>query len=300
MSKPIEQDSMSMQSHLIEGTFGEKAVRSELFTLKKNPRLVVNLHAAFGTIHGSDLRYRRFAEFIKGEKLSNVVLFQSSRLETESGLTELQFKGKTLEQEVEDARRVITYYTANSDALFGVAPEKVELTLHGNSLGGLIALLLAGEFGQVANIVTVGTGLEGMTDSSGKPLLSEIPIFLKKIREGAGNFRGRAMVQFGSDDDVIVRKSFFELHRILGSEEKNKDICEFKGVNHSFTRLNGQPSTEPYDQVSRDLKSVLSGIIPGGMVFLTHESEHARRRAELEERTKGLVSAELHPLDPEN
>lgn len=65
------------------------------------------------------------------------------------------FRGKTFEDELADARSVLADMVANSQRDFGISGDELEITLHGNSLGGIIAFYLAAEFPQVKAVVTV-------------------------------------------------------------------------------------------------------------------------------------------------
>ncbi len=67
------------------------------------------------------------------------------------------FRGKTFEDELADARTVVADLVANSKRDFGVSANELEIALHGNSLGGIIAFYLASEFPQVKAVATVGT-----------------------------------------------------------------------------------------------------------------------------------------------
>lgn len=156
--------------------------------------VVVNLHGTYGNRRGSSGKYARFAESVVSSGLAHVVLYDSSRawgriIENAETYEQKQypFLGKTFDHEVEDAIRAIRYVQENCMGLFG--SDTIEITLQGNSLGGILAFYAAESLGGIHRIVTVGTGLRKFP--ADMPILSTFPpseTVLSKVGAFPGHF----------------------------------------------------------------------------------------------------------------
>lgn len=116
-------------------------------------------------MHGSSGKYAELAKDIAGHELASTMLYSSSRDWKRAGELDdsydskiATFQGKTFAEELEDARRVVADGISRARKRLAEG-EELEVTLNGNSLGGILAFYLAREFPEIKAIVTVGTGL---------------------------------------------------------------------------------------------------------------------------------------------
>lgn len=168
-----------------------------------------------------------------------------SRMET--------FRGKTFEDELADARTVIADLVANCERDFGVTSEELEITLHGNSLGGIIAFYLASEFPQVKAIATVGTGLR-LTPTD-IPILNTFPP-VEEVRAKLAVFKGKFLMQYGTEDDTFSQEAFVDLYAaVTGAEEKSS--LKYVGVDHPFKSVFGKKDSRVFAEVIRQASEYL-------------------------------------------
>ncbi|MFB0964736.1 MAG: hypothetical protein QMC36_03460 [Patescibacteria group bacterium] len=168
-----------------------------------------------------------------------------SRMET--------FRGKTFEDELADARTVVADLVANSERDFGMPSDELEITLHGNSLGGIIAFYLASEFPQVKAIATVGTGLRlAPTDV---PILNTFPP-AEEVREKFAAFKGKFLMQYGTEDDTFSQEAFVDLYAAAtGAEEKSS--LRYVGVDHPFKSVFGKKDSRVFAEVIKQASDYL-------------------------------------------
>ena len=155
------------------------------------------------------------------------------------------FRGKTFEDELADARAVVADMVTNSERDFGVPSDELEITFHGNSLGGIIAFYLASEFSQVKAIATVGTGLRlAPTDV---PILNTFPP-VEEVRAKLAAFKGKFHMQYGTEDDTFTQDAFADLYAaVTNAEEKTKR--EYVGVDHPFKSVFGKKDSRVFAEV---------------------------------------------------
>lgn len=238
--------------------FGGFPVELEVFPIKNNPQVLVNLHGTFGSRRWGDGNYARLAEGIQDESLASVVLYWSSRKPTETQwkLTydekQKLFEWKTFEQEVDDARNVLKHIVTNSNALFWVDAEKLEITLQWNSLWGILAFYVASEFPQVKNIVTVWTGLR--TEKWAVPILDTFPP-KEELLTKVWQFQGNYYMAYGTNDAVFSQEAFDALYQGV-TASRQKGFWKFLGVDHSFSGVDGVESSQPYEQVIENTKAL--------------------------------------------
>lgn len=178
------------------------------------------------------------------------------------------FRGKTFEDELADARTVISDLVSNSREYFKTAPETLKIVLHGNSLGGIIAFYLAAEFPQVTAIFTVGTGLR--LEPKDIPILSTFPK-AEDVRKMISEFRGDYVLECGTADDVFSQESFEDLFEAARPNAKRAFFLKYEGVDHSFKSVDGEKYPQVFDEVTERVISYLEGKAPesGKIVFDT-------------------------------
>lgn len=163
------------------------------------------------------------------------------------------FRGKTFEDELADARTVVADMVANSERDFGTPSDELEITFHGNSLGGIIAFYLAAEFPQVKAIATVGTGLRlAATDV---PILNTFPP-VDEVRAKLAAFKGKFLMQYGTEDDTFSQEAFSDLYAaVTGAEEKTS--LRYVGVDHPFKSVFGKKDSRVFAEVIKQASDYL-------------------------------------------
>ena len=202
----------------IAGAFRNEPILTEYYEVPNSSRLVINIHGTFGNMHGSSGKYAELAKEIAGSELAGTLLYSSSRDWEKSGQLDDSyaskieiFKGKTFADELEDARRAVR---AGIDTAMKTLPagKKLEVTLHGSSLGGILALYLAREFPEIRAIVSVGTGLR--TEPFDVPILDTIPSE-EELREVFASYDGKFLMQYGTLDDTFSEEAFESLFQAV-------------------------------------------------------------------------------------
>ncbi|GHW02630.1 hypothetical protein AGMMS50249_4160 [candidate division SR1 bacterium] len=256
----------------IEGSFGDKKIQMEIFPVRGNNKVLINIHGTFGTLHGGGDKYKNLAQKIQQSGIGNAVLFETSRNSFTTGESFEQkkqdFLCKTFQQELEDCKLVIKDLFSNSTEYFGVDSDLLQITLNGNSLGGILALFLAQQFSQIKNISTVGTGFLTNNDPN-TPILDDYPdeAELKKV---INEFKGNILLQYGTEDSIFTESNFLK----LSQELKNAEIgtIKFINVDHTFTQLDQSISTAPYEQIQRDISDLMDGKLVSGEIVLQNQT----------------------------
>lgn len=252
----------TQNNNVIDWTYWDKIINIKTFWIAWNNNIVINIHGTFGSMTWWNDKYINFAQNLQENWISNAVLYESSRknVEIDPNITDrykqkqAKFIGKTFENELEDARRVLQFITNNSLELFLIPKDKIQITLTGNSLWGIIAFYLASEFHEVSNIVTVGTGLR--IEMRDVPILDTFPFnweedfFIKQ-------FRWKYIMIRGTEDDVFDEKSFMNLYNLVWTEEENKESITLVWVDHTFGKINWEKSELPYKEVYKAVSKLL-------------------------------------------
>ncbi|MCH2188769.1 alpha/beta hydrolase [Candidatus Gracilibacteria bacterium] len=255
------------QKTQLKGSYGDKVIAVSHFPVPGNNKVVINIHGTYGSGTGSNNKYLNFSGQLQQDEIANSIMYKSSRVEMEDDANlgkyenkQRKFVGKTFSDELEDAKRVLVDTIKNSQERFGVPPEELEITLNGNSLGGIIAFYLASEFPQIKNISTVGTGFR--KEKTNIPILNTFPEadeLSKKIKD----FSGKFMMHYGSEDNVFTPDSFRELYE--GATSAEKSFVHLVGVDHSFGKVGGETSEEPYKHIYSNVsRLVKEGILSSG------------------------------------
>jgi dienelactone hydrolase len=272
----LNEKSVSIVQHTLESTFANNPIPVEVHAIKANKRVVVNIHGAFGGMYGSG-KYKSLASELTKRGTASVVLYQSARHSKQTH-TE-PFEGKTFQHEVEDAKKVVQYLLTNAQELFGTDSTELEVTINGNSLGGMIAVVIAPEFYQIKNLSTVGAG-SFSTNNEG-PLLGSKPE-QKEIQDILKSYRGKLLVQVGTRDYVIplaASKDFIQQRNV-----ERAVLCSFKDVDHTFKKVRGEESSMPYQQVIRNIQSLIQdNLIVGGEVSFLEKINDKKNKKLYEE-----------------
>lgn len=283
----------------LPGSFKNQNVKVERLSVPGSNRVFVNLHGTYGIMHGNSGKYGELARTVAEGKLANAVVYSTSRdwemTEKSDGSYEARmesFRGKTFEDELADARAVIADLVANSQRDFGVPAEELEITLHGNSLGGIIAFYLAAEFPQVKAIATVGTGLRlAATDV---PILSTFPA-AEEVRAKLAAFKGKYLMQYGTEDDVFSQEAFQDLYSSVTGAEEKSSLC-YVGVDHPFKSVDGEKSSEVFAKVIEQATEYLkTGRFASGTLLFDTPSELEAIVKKYEKLTAALVESTGNP-----
>ena len=281
----------------IVGAFQNEPISIEHYEVPGSNKLVINLHGTFGNMHGSSGKYQDFATDISWNELAHAVLYSSSRDWTKAKKLDDSyeskiaiFQGKTFTEELEDARRVVSESIRRlKDSLSEGA--KIEVTLNGNSLGGILAFYLAQEFPEIQAIVSVGTGLR--TEMWSVPILSTFPD-IDSLKEVLSAYTGKFLMQFGTNDNIFSEKSFEALFQAVWTEQKS--YVRYIWVDHSFKSVNGESSEKIYQTATDQLKYLLqTGELIQGELRLDTPSQTKALEARYAQMTNDLVALTGNP-----
>lgn len=287
-------DALPSKLQSIEGSFNGHSMNIELFPVAGSKKLFINLHGTFWARRGSTGKYGNLANEIQEAWLANVMLYDTSRdwskvAEYPANYEEKQapFVGKTFDQELEDARRAIQYALDNSKHMLWVSSDELEITLHGNSLGGSLSFFLASEFPQVKNIITVGTWLR--SQKWDVPVLDTFPdkeIVIEKL----GKFQWNYYMAYGTKDEVYSQEAFDEFYKNI-KNASSKWFGKFIGVDHNFSKKDGMKNDEAFSQIIANAKKFLQqGDIPTTEVNLSDNTDTSKVLIErIHERLEGIV-----------
>ncbi len=233
----------------LEGIFWEKIIPVKIFLSKNNKNLIFNIHGVYSS--ADDATHNRFAKHIAEWWIANIILFGTSRknIPYDNNLTPKEnginnFVGKTFENELADARIVFSHILENCEKFFKIPKEELNIIVNGNSLGGTLAFYLAAEFPEIHQISTVGTGLRKAQWNF--PIIDTFPE-LNEYKKILKNFRGKYLMHESGDDNKFSPEQFDEFFETIGATEKHR--IYYPWVNHPFTRIQGENSEIPYNQV---------------------------------------------------
>lgn len=243
----------------LEWSYWDKDISVSHFPVLWNNKVVINIHWTYGSGTGSNNKYLNFSEQLQKDEVASSVMYKSSRVEMEDDETlwryenkQRKFVWKTFSDELEDARRVLVDTIQNSENRFWVSPNELEITLNGNSLGGIIAFYLANEFPQVKNISTVGTWFR--KEQTNIPILDTFPE-AEELSEQLKGFKWNFMMHYGSEDNVFSPESFRELYE--GAENAEKSFIHLIWVDHGFWKVWGDVSKKPYQEVYSSISTLV-------------------------------------------
>lgn len=247
-------EKLTPKTHQIEWVYWDKIIKMNTFKVPNNNKIIINIHGTFWSMNWWNNKYLNFAQNLQNDEVANVVLYESSRknIEIDSTITDrykqkqAKFIWKTFTDELEDARRVLKDIIKNSQELFWIENENLEITLNGNSLWWILAFYLAKEFPQVKTIVSVWTWLR--LEIKDVPILDTFPD-IDELKEVLQAYNGKYVSYYWTEDDVFTKQSFFDLINLVWSEQKDKSQIEMIWVDHTFWKIAWEESPIPYKQV---------------------------------------------------
>ncbi len=258
---------MTIRSLCSQGFFGDEEVRLHFYgeDAGGSAPLFVILHGVHGSMSPVDEnKYGFIAKTLAGEGYV-ACLAESSRLRRDKesfGMDRVSwamsaFRGKTFAMEVCDAFSALDRASAEHPGR--------PVVLWGFSLGGLIAVILAGkETGSFSR--QLGVALAAPTDvsalvisGSGDRIRTEastdltLPVLdtmgSSEIVHNAASKVSLlfALLFYGGRDETFDEESSRRIFRSLRLEDGKKEFHILPGVDHSFRTVNGVPSTEPLE-----------------------------------------------------
>ena len=285
-------DAISLVKSEITGAFRGEPIAVEYYEVPKSNKLVVNIHGTFGEMHWSTGKYSDFARSIVEQELASTVLYSSSRdwkkareLDKSYESKIATFQGKTFSDELEDARRVVREVISQAKKNLPEW-EILEVTLHGNSLGGILAFYLAQEFSEISGIISVWTGLR--TERWSVPILDTIPN-VEELRKILWMYVGKFIMQYWTLDDTFSEEAFQTFYEAVWTQQKSS--IEYTWVDHWFKTINGEASEKVFQTVTHQLIQYLeTAELSGGSISLETPSEGIKLQRKYADLTKRLVA----------
>jgi hypothetical protein len=210
----------------------------------KSVTIFVNgLYGVFDPTEKTDKLNILIKKLVEGD-ITNCVSYNSSRdFEFDSTLEYREridaFKDKTFLQELEDLKDVVGWVTGNCEKIFGIKREELVLNIHGNSLGGTLAILLCDFFPSIKKISLCGSGCG--TNGSTKSIMSTI-IDEEDILKSVGLFEGDLLLLQGGEDTTVPQESGLKI--LNYAIKANKIHIVVPGVNHNFSKIWGIENDE--------------------------------------------------------
>ena len=262
---------MKIKSKIALGSFGDREVR--LYFLEDEPEEKMPLYVLYHGVHGwaqpkESNKYGYLASAL-ARKGAVVCITENSRLRRDretfgldrTAWAHAAFTGKTFSMEIYDACSAL----AEAQKIY---PGRKTI-LWGFSLGGLIALLMAGketerytrETGLPEPVLSVPHGLvvSGSGDETVKPNTKNpaLPILdtmgeksvLLRASSGAGAL-SFALFFYGSRDGTFTEESSRRLFRPIPLPAERKEFHIIQGAEHSFKTVDDLPSVKPLEEMT--------------------------------------------------
>lgn len=240
-------------------SFWDKELKTVIFPLKWSKKLVLNIHWLYWEMQWGWNKYFNFAKKIQENEIANSVIYGSSRIEREYDENlekfenkKIKFVWKKFEDELIDATTVINYLLENSENLFWVKSEELEITLNWNSLWWMISFFMADKFNQVKNISTVWTW--AYLDLWKIPVIDTL-VSKEELLEKVKKFKWKFLFNEASDDHIFTKDAYNDFFNASQSEEKSRTL--FSEVDHSFKILNWEKSEIPYNKIFENVANLV-------------------------------------------
>ncbi len=231
----------------IKGNY--KSFTKLIVTKSKQPttNILFQIHGAYGITGDKGSKSRYLNNKIIKSGMAHSVQFSSSRdwsvYSIEGRNTQiLAFENKTFQQEAADICDAIHLILDQSNELFGIKRDDVNLWVLANSIGGTVLSTLSGILPKIKKIVLCGSGIG--SSSSTKPILSTCPP-KEVLRESAKKFQGEILLLQGSLDDIVPLSAQDELLEAYTNADSHKKVIE--GAGHSFKHFFPAYATEILD-----------------------------------------------------
>ena len=169
---------------------------------------VQGLYGVFSMAEIGD-KINLLSEKLIADNISHCVNYNSSRDFSFTSETEYEermraFSEKTFHQELDDLKKVLSWTIDNSKKIFGIEKDNLVLNIHGNSIGGTLAILLKEFFRKIRKISLCGSGCG--TNGSTKPILSSHPAE-ETVLDSIKTFTGELFLLQGGEDTKVPKES---------------------------------------------------------------------------------------------
>lgn len=231
----------------IPGALGSIKIWSKKGSDTTKTALILH-HGAFEKGSGDNNRYHRLLSHLQTllKEKPHIISYQTSRLDipepkwAEFGTSqywqqkesywEKAFAGKTFDDELKDIQSVYHYLLNNDHNQFSIDT----IWSIGFSLGGTLALLLAGQTPQVQKICIFGSALS--TKRATLPVLQAYwP--KEKIIASIKSFNGSLKIFQGMEDTIVPQTDILALFEQM-AEVEEISLTRLAGVNHMFSANN--------------------------------------------------------------
>lgn len=236
-----------MEKITLNGSYHNKPLN--IFVSKTNMSvnsITIFVHGLYGTFDPTENtdKVNMLVKRLTNEDITHCINYNSSRdfqyaLATDYDKRNQAFKEKTFLQELNDLKIIVDWTINNSERVFGIKKNNLTLNIHGNSLGGTLAVLLNGFFPMINKISLCGSGCG--TNESVKPILST---HFKEddILKSVSLYSGKLLLLQGSEDTTVPRESGMKiLDRAIYA---NKQYVIVPGANHNFSKIDGKENGE--------------------------------------------------------
>ncbi len=263
---------MKVETKTAPGSFGDREVH--LFFLREKAEEQKPLYVLYHGVHGwaqpSESNKYGFLASGLARKGAVVCIAENSRLRRDresfgldrTSWAHAAFSGKTFSMEVFDACSAL----AEAQKMY---PDK-KTVLWGFSLGGLIALLMAGgetgEFTKTLGALPAptwkrpeGLAVSGSGDETAKPKTGTLPLpvldtlgeksLLHRASSGADAL-SFALFFYGSRDGTFTEESSRRLFRLIPLPDGRKEFHIMPGADHSFRTVDDLPSFKPVEEMA--------------------------------------------------
>lgn len=262
---------MKIERKTAPGSFGDREVH--LHFLREKAEGQKPLYVLYHGVHGcarpeESNKYGYLASYL-ARKGRVVCIAENSRLRRDRetfgldrrGWAHAAFTGKTFSMEVFDACSAL----AEAQKMY---PDR-KTVLWGFSLGGLIALLMAGrQTGEFTKALSLpppdwkdprGLVISGSGDETAGPKGGELPLpildtlgektVLLRAAAGADSLSS-ALFFYGSRDCTFTEESSHRLFRLVPLPDDRREFHIIRGADHSFRTVDDLPSLRPVEEMA--------------------------------------------------
>ena len=255
-----------MKFSINKGSYGNKKIIGRYIKSNKN-NLTIFIHGSYSTTLKD--KYFNLVKSIKKQKLTDVVLFETSReISYQNRIKQnishekysATFDKKTFADELSDVKEVVKYSVRHFRL---VRKKNPNLHFVGISLGGILQSLLISKYKKYLRSVIL-LGSWSRTNYLNRPILSSMPDKSKTL-SNYENFNGLLTIIHGIEDKSINPK----YSNIIFSHVKKaryKQMILIKGADHRFTMIDGKPCEEKLSNIV--LNIIKQNIIMSDLIYI--------------------------------
>ena len=257
---------MLWRRNLIDGTFGDKTVLLTTGVIDRPKRAVLLFHGVHSNAApdpgnkyaGIGLRIARSGNLPILAETSRKIRNRADYQDDPMGWVNDAFAGKTFRDELTDFANALTAVRTLYPAL--------PVTMWGFSLGGLIALLIAGGYTEAPldrldSLVICGSGDSVFPENVGMfklPILSTLTDSMDELHRAAAKLGGLKWLRVfrGTQDSTFPSSACKALYDSAATADKA--YYEIEGSDHTFRFLDGKLSHRPLNEVYKLLPQLFN------------------------------------------